>query len=117
MAERYAETGKSDRIALTVRQGGSIRGFMNDGSIDMKGHHSLDSLAFGHCDYSFRNLGRPSKLQIRQQHENFEVIVDEKLCFASNKVNVQLRTLAHRLTALPDSYADRLHVWRHSSLC
>ena len=59
---------------------------MNDGSIDFKGHYALDSLAFGHCDFSFRNLGRPIKLQVRQENQNFEVIIDGKLCFGSDKV-------------------------------
>ena len=86
MVERYGETGIEAETMLTSQQGGSIRGFMNDGSIDVKNHHSVDSLAFGHCDYSFRNLGRPSKLQIRQEHDNFEVRIDDKLCFSSNKV-------------------------------
>ena len=67
-------------------KGGSIRGFMNDGNIDFKNHWSVDSLAFGHCDYSFRNLGRPIKLQIRQEAQFFEVIIDGRQCFASDKV-------------------------------
>lgn len=67
-------------------QGGGIRGFMNDGTLDYKNYHSVDSLAFGHCDYPYRNLGRPSKLQIKQEAGVFEVKVDDKTCFASDKV-------------------------------
>ena len=59
---------------------------MNDGSLDYKNYHSVDSLAFGHCDYSYRNLGRPSKLQIRQEGTTFEVIIDDKLCISTDKV-------------------------------
>ena len=71
---------------LTDVQGGGIRGFMNDGTIDFKHHYAVDSLAFGHCDYAFRNLGRPSRLKIRQEPEFFEVIIDDRLCFSSDKV-------------------------------
>ncbi|MCJ1286333.1 hypothetical protein MMC26_005678 [Xylographa opegraphella] len=67
-------------------QAGSIRGFLNDGTTDFKNHHHLESLAFGHCDYSYRNLGRPSKLQLKQDSSGFEVNVDGNLCFRSDKV-------------------------------
>ena len=59
---------------------------MNDGTLDYKNYHAVDSLAFGHCDYSYRNLGRPSRLQIKQEEGIFEVKVDDRLCFASDKV-------------------------------
>ena len=68
-------------------QGGGIRGFMNDGTLDYKNYHAVDSLAFGHCDYSYRNLGRPSKLQVKQEGGIFEVKVDEQLCFSTDKVS------------------------------
>ena len=67
-------------------QGGSIRGFMNDGTIDYKNHHSVDSLAFGHCDFAYRNLGRPSNIQIKQGPGRFEVIVENRQCFSTDKV-------------------------------
>ncbi|MCJ1383024.1 hypothetical protein MMC17_006137 [Xylographa soralifera] len=67
-------------------QAGSIRGFLNDGTTDFKNHHHLESLAFGHCDYSYRNLGRPSKLQLKQDSSGFEVNVDGNPCFRSDKV-------------------------------
>ena len=59
---------------------------MNDGTIDYKNYHSVDSLAFGHCDYSYRNLGRPSKIHVKQDLNVFEVVVDDKLCFSTDKV-------------------------------
>ena len=59
---------------------------MNDGTLDYKNYPSVDSLAFGHCDYSYRNLGRPTKLQIKQEGDIFEIIVDDKLCFSTDKV-------------------------------
>ncbi|KAL9104985.1 MAG: hypothetical protein Q9163_000157 [Psora crenata] len=84
--------GSFDGMVLTIDQyggrGGTIRGFMNDGSIDFNNHYSVDSLAFGHCDYAYRNLGRPSKLQIRQEAEIFEVLIDDKLCFSSDKIRL-----------------------------
>ena len=60
---------------------------MNDGTTDYKSHHAVDSLAFGHCDFSYRNLGRPSRIQVRQLAEFFGVSVDGKQCFSSDKVN------------------------------
>ncbi|KAI9826309.1 MAG: hypothetical protein M1832_000226 [Thelocarpon impressellum] len=83
---------KFDGLVLVVDthggRGGSIRGFLNDGSTDYKGHHNIDSLAFGHCDYPYRNLGRPSKVQVRQSGRLFEVRVDDKACFKSEKVKL-----------------------------
>lgn len=59
---------------------------MNDGTLDYKNYHSVDSLAFGHCNYPYRNLGRPTKLQIKQEGNVFEVIVDGKPCISTDKV-------------------------------
>lgn len=61
---------------------------MNDGTLDYKNYHSVDSLAFGHCDYSYRNLGRPTKLQIKQEGGLFEIRVDNKICFSTDKVYI-----------------------------
>ena len=68
-------------------QAGSIRGFLNDGTTDFKNQPHLESLAFGHCDYSYRNLGRPSKLQLKQDSSGFEVNVDGNPCFRSDIVS------------------------------
>ncbi|KAL4780149.1 concanavalin A-like lectin/glucanase domain-containing protein [Aspergillus varians] len=84
--------GQWDGFALVVDthsgRGGSIRGFLNDGTTDYKSHRSVDSLAFGHCDYSYRNLGRPSVVRIRHTNAVFEVTVDEKPCFSTEKVTL-----------------------------
>jgi len=66
------------------------QGFLNDGSHDYQNHHSVDSLAFGHCEYSYRNLGRPSRIAIQQTSDNFKVTVDSNLCFESKKVKLPL---------------------------
>lgn len=63
---------------------------MNDGTIDYKNHHSVDSLAFGHCDFAYRNLGRPSTVQIKQASGKFEVTVENRLCFSTDKVRGNL---------------------------
>ncbi|KAI9783609.1 MAG: hypothetical protein M1816_001315 [Peltula sp. TS41687] len=84
--------GQFDGLVLVVDtyggRGGTIRGFLNDGSTDYKGHHNVDSLAFGHCDYPYRNLGRLTKLQVKQTKDVFEVTVDDKSCFKTNKVKL-----------------------------
>ena len=71
--------------------GGMVRGFLNDGSIDFVNHHHLESLAFGHCGYSYRNLGRPSKITMKQDTTGFEVQVDGQRCFRSDDVSIELR--------------------------
>ncbi|KAI0123861.1 concanavalin A-like lectin/glucanase domain-containing protein [Xylariales sp. AK1849] len=88
------KVGRFDGLALVVDQsgggGGMIRGFLNDGTTDYSKHHSVDSLAFGHCDYSYRNLGRPSQIKMRQTLKNFKVEIDGKLCFESDKVSMPI---------------------------
>ncbi|CAI7632886.1 unnamed protein product [Penicillium glandicola] len=82
--------GQFDGFALVIDthggRGGSVRGFLNDGTIDYKSHNSPDTLAFGHCDYSYRNLGRPSIVKLKYTSSIFEVTIDDKLCFSTNKV-------------------------------
>ncbi|GAB1210422.1 hypothetical protein APSETT445_009214 [Aspergillus pseudonomiae] len=84
--------GQWDGFALVVDmhggRRGSIRGFLNDGTTDYKSHRSVDSLAFGHCDYSYRNLGRASVVRVKHTNANLEVTVDDKLCFATDKVSL-----------------------------
>ncbi|KAI1001888.1 hypothetical protein K3495_g6317 [Podosphaera aphanis] len=82
--------GNFDGLALSVDQyagsGGSIRGFLNDGTTDYKSHHNVDSLSFGRCDYPYRNLGRPLRIHVTQLESGFHVLVDGKECFSSNQV-------------------------------
>ncbi|KAL2064445.1 hypothetical protein VTL71DRAFT_4939 [Oculimacula yallundae] len=86
--------GKFDGLVLVVDQyagsAGYIRGFLNDGSTDYRSHHSVDSLAFGHCEYAFRNLGRPSRIAIQQSSSGFKVTVDGYNCFESDKIKLPL---------------------------
>ncbi|KAJ5737031.1 uncharacterized protein N7483_002156 [Penicillium malachiteum] len=82
--------GPFDGFALVIDthggRGGSIRGFLNDGTTDYRTHRSVDSLAFGHCDYPYRNLGRPSVVKLKHTNSFFEVTVDDKVCFSTDKV-------------------------------
>ncbi|KAI9886503.1 MAG: hypothetical protein M1823_001683 [Watsoniomyces obsoletus] len=84
--------GKFDGLALVVDtyggRGGSIRGFLNDGTTDYNSHHHVDSLAFGHCDYPYRNLGRLTQLVVKQTSTAFEVTVDDKTCFKSEQIRL-----------------------------
>lgn len=59
---------------------------MNDGNTDYKAHQSVDSLAFGHCEYAYRNRGRPSKIQVKHTATTFEVLVDNGACFKTDRV-------------------------------
>lgn len=82
--------GKFEGLVLLVDQygghGGSVRGFLNDGSKSLKDHHNLDSLAFGHCDFAYRNLGHFTHLNLKQTRDNFEVEIDGRQCFKTHKV-------------------------------
>ncbi|KAF2876707.1 concanavalin A-like lectin/glucanase domain-containing protein [Massariosphaeria phaeospora] len=81
-----------DGLVLVIDQyegrGGSIRGFLNDGSIDIKAHSDPDTLAFGQCNYAYRNLGRLSVIKMKQANGNFEVTVDDHPCFSTDKVRL-----------------------------
>lgn len=82
---------------------------MNDGSVDYKTHPAVDSLAFGHCDFAYRNLGRPSTIQIRQDIHHFEVVIDHKQCFFTDKVCSKEShshiSLKHLQVKLPSDYS------------
>ncbi|KAH8595040.1 concanavalin A-like lectin/glucanase domain-containing protein [Bisporella sp. PMI_857] len=107
--------GKFDGLALVIDQyagsGGFIRGFLNDGSTEYKAHHSVDSLAFGHCEYSYRNLGRPSRVAIKQSADKFSVEVDGKLCFDSTKIKLPIG-YNFGLTAASTENADSFEVFK-----
>lgn len=81
--------GRFEGLALVIDthggSGGMIRGFLNDGAIDYSNHHNVDELAFGHCQYPYRNLGRPSQIKLRQTSDVFKVEIDGRLCFESDK--------------------------------
>ncbi|KAI5863244.1 concanavalin A-like lectin/glucanase [Durotheca rogersii] len=81
-----------DGLALVIDQhggsGGMIRGFLNDANIDFKTHQNVDSLAFGHCNYAYRNLGRPSQIKLTQTPQAFRVEVGGQLCFESDKIAI-----------------------------
>jgi mannose-binding lectin 1 len=86
--------GRFDGLVLVVDQyagsGGYVRGFLNDGSTDYRAHQAVDSIAFGHCQYSYRNLGRPSRIAIKHTNDAFRVSVDGTLCFESDKIKLPL---------------------------
>jgi mannose-binding lectin 1 len=66
---------------------------LNDGTTDYKSINSPDALAFGHCDYSYRNLGRPSIVKLKHTNSIFEVTIDDKPCFSTNKVGYDVTAI------------------------
>lgn len=83
--------GKFDGLALVVDTASGtqkIRGFLNDGTTDYRSHPNVDSLAFGHCDYNYRNLGRASSLLLKATASSLEVLIDNKPCFSTPKVSL-----------------------------
>ncbi|EEY16697.1 conserved hypothetical protein [Verticillium alfalfae VaMs.102] len=86
--------GRFDGLVLVVDtyggSGGMIRGFLNDRTTDFSAQGDIAGLAFGHCQYAYRNLGRPSQIKMRQTADKFSVEVDGTPCFATDKVKVPL---------------------------
>lgn len=83
----FPETEHHSNLQFVI-QSGSVRGFLNDGVIPYYTHPSVDSLAFGHCEYPYRNLGRPSQIQIKHSQAGLEVHIDGQWCFASPKIQL-----------------------------
>ncbi|KAF1937861.1 concanavalin A-like lectin/glucanase [Clathrospora elynae] len=85
-------TAKFDGLVLVIDQyegrGGSIRGFLSDGTIDIKAHPDPDTLAFGKCDYAYRNRGALTPIKLHHAEGFLEVIVDGETCFKTNKVEL-----------------------------
>ncbi|RMD40730.1 hypothetical protein DV735_g4404, partial [Chaetothyriales sp. CBS 134920] len=77
-----------DGLVLVIDTNGGvqkIRGFLNDGTIDYAAHSNVDGLAFGHCDYAYRN--RPiSRLSVKSTSAGLSVTIDDQLCFSSGKI-------------------------------
>ena len=66
-----------------------MRGFLNDGTTDYSLHHRPQSLAFGHCDLAYRNLGRLTQIKVSyDNNKGLRVETNGKLCFETNKVKL-----------------------------
>ncbi len=91
-SESVYTSGKFEGLALVIDQhsgsGGMLRGFLNDGTTDYRNHHNVDNLAFGHCSFSYRNLGRPTQIKLRQADGKFSVEVAGRPCFESDKIRI-----------------------------
>ena len=128
----YADSGKAliglssiytvrkfDGLALVVDThggtSGSIRGFLNDGTKDHRNDPHVDSLAFGHCDYAYRNLGRPSKLTMKTSPSiGLQVFIDDKPCFRSNKITLPSE-YSLGITAASSETPDSFEVFKLSA--
>jgi mannose-binding lectin 1 len=82
--------GKFDGVAVVVSQsgnkGGTVRAFLNDGSLSFRDHHKVDDLSFGQCDFQYRNLGKFSKIKVKRTYWTFKVEVDGKSCINTYSV-------------------------------
>ncbi|KAF6825570.1 lectin family integral membrane [Colletotrichum plurivorum] len=91
MSSAYT-AGRFDGLVLVIDghggTGGMVRGFLNDRSTDYKAQSDISGLAFGHCQYHYRNLGRPSQIKLRQTASVFKVEIDGRLCFETDKVKI-----------------------------
>ncbi|KAL2271616.1 hypothetical protein VTJ83DRAFT_987 [Remersonia thermophila] len=91
-ANSLYSVGRFEGLVLVIDQhsgsGGMLRGFLNDGSTDYKHAHNVDALAFGHCKFSYRNLGRPTQIKLRHDDSKFTVEVAGRLCFESDKISI-----------------------------
>lgn len=84
--------GRFEGLGLVVDQhsgsGGMLRGFLNDGTTDFRNHHNVDSLAFGQCSFTYRNLGRPTQIKLRHTETEFSVEVAGRSCFKTDQVRL-----------------------------
>ncbi|KAK4252330.1 concanavalin A-like lectin/glucanase domain-containing protein [Corynascus novoguineensis] len=84
--------GRFEGLGLLIDQhsgsGGMLRGFLNDGTTDYAHNPDVDSLAFGQCKFTYRNLGRPTQIKLRQTDTNFIVQVAGRTCFQSDKIRI-----------------------------
>ncbi|KAH6624846.1 concanavalin A-like lectin/glucanase domain-containing protein [Chaetomium sp. MPI-SDFR-AT-0129] len=84
--------GRFEGLGLVVDQhsgsGGMLRGFLNDGTTDFRNHHNVDSLAFGQCSFTYRNLGRPTQIKLRHTEKEFSVEVAGRSCFKTDQVRL-----------------------------
>ncbi|KPI39959.1 uncharacterized protein AB675_11354 [Cyphellophora attinorum] len=87
-----ASVSRFDGLAIlidTVNGKQKIRGFLNDGSKDYKSEANIDALAFGHCDYTYRNRGDPSVLTIKSSSlGGLDVSIDGQPCFSTESIRL-----------------------------
>jgi lectin, mannose-binding 1 len=87
-----SSVSRFDGLAIlidTVNGKQKIRGFLNDGSKDYKSEANIDSLAFGHCDYTYRNRGDPSVLTIKSSSlGGLDVSIDGQPCFSTESIRL-----------------------------
>lgn len=87
-------TASFEGLVLVVDQygghGGMLRAFLNDGSTTFKDRSDIEvnGLAFGHCAFSYRNLGTPSRIRLISDANGFRVDIDDRACFASDQVEL-----------------------------
>ncbi|KAH7075195.1 concanavalin A-like lectin/glucanase domain-containing protein [Paraphoma chrysanthemicola] len=83
---------KFDGLVLVIDQyeghGGSVRGFLNDGTVDIKSQPDPDTLAFGKCDHAYRNRGLLSNIKLHHAEGFLEVSIDGESCFKTDKVKL-----------------------------
>lgn len=90
--ESVYTVGKFEGLAVLIDhqggQAGTLRAFLNDGTKIFHSQNNVDSHAFGHCNFSYRNLGKPSQVKLRHTPWMFRVEIDGNLCFESDKVHI-----------------------------
>lgn len=94
---------------------GSIRGFLNDNTKDHRTDPNVDALAFGHCNYAYRNLGRTSKLTLKSSpRAGLQVLIDDQPCFSSDKISLP-PDYYFGITAASSEPADSFEVFKFST--
>ena len=85
-----SSVGKFDGLAIVIDQtgghGGTISAYLNDGTKSYKDHHNVEELAFGKCNFAYRNLGRWLHLEIRKSQSKFELDIDHIKCIHTSAV-------------------------------
>ncbi|KAI9894764.1 MAG: hypothetical protein M1814_002121 [Vezdaea aestivalis] len=94
-------------ISTSAGTAGQIRAFLNDGTVDFKAHHNVESLSFAHCDFSYRNLGVFSMLTVIQDGKTLKVTIDGKPCIETDKVRLPIGNyfgVSAASAEIPDSF-------------
>ena len=97
-----------DGLVLVIDQyegrGGSVRGFLNDGSVDIKSYPEPDTLSFGKCDFAYRNRGLLTPIKLHHADNFLEVSIDGESCFKTDKVSL---CNSFRIKQFTDSNVDQ----------
>lgn len=67
---------------------GTIRGYLNDGSLNYKSESKPEDKAFAMCHLGYRNQGYKTQVKISYQQGFFRIKVNDQLCFQTDHISL-----------------------------